>query len=218
MPSSLLGIRCPLCLHNTSFYHQDKKRRYVQCTLCHLVLADPEQRLSPEQEKQEYDLHENNIEDSGYHRFLSRIVPPIVDLIGTDKSLLDFGCGPAPALAEQFKERGYSVSLYDVFYHHSPETLEQTYDAITLTEVIEHLHNPRQVIDQLCQILKPGGVLAIMTQRVISLERFKQWQYKNDPTHVCFFHEESFTWLASYLSAQALTFYDRDIVLITKPD
>ncbi|MFQ3230130.1 class I SAM-dependent methyltransferase [Reinekea sp.] len=207
---------CPLCMSGSHFYYQDKKRNFYQCAECKLVFAAPEQWLSAQSEKQEYDLHENNLADEGYNRFLSRIVEPVMTKVSVGHNLLDFGCGPAPALAQQFEAKGLNVALFDVFYHNTPANLLQRYHAITLTEVIEHLHEPLTVIEQLWQCLETNGVLAIMTQRVISLERFAPWQYKNDPTHVCFFSDATFYWIANHLQAECLEFVDKDIVLLTK--
>jgi 2-polyprenyl-3-methyl-5-hydroxy-6-metoxy-1,4-benzoquinol methylase len=94
--------------------------------------------------------------------------------------------------------------------------LNKLYQAIVMTEVIEHLHHPNSILKSLWQLLEPGGVLAIMTQRVISPEKFKTWQYKNDPTHVCFYSNKAFEWLAKELDAKLVEFVGRDMVLLTK--
>lgn len=194
----------------------DKKRSYWQCNVCHLVFADPTSWPSPTQEKAEYDLHENHLKDPGYNRFLSRIVEPVLTHVSEHSELLDFGCGPAPALIEQFRQRGLQASGYDIFYQPDPQRLLQQYDAITLTEVIEHLHHPWQTLQQLWALLRPQGVLAIMTQRVINAERFQRWTYKNDPTHICFYHQNTFHWLARALEATDIEFIDRDIVILKR--
>ena len=42
-------------------------------------------------------------------------------------------------------------------------TIGQTYDAVTATEIIEHLENPRQFLRQCFACLKPGGKLLLST-------------------------------------------------------
>ncbi len=54
-----------------------------------------------------------------------------------------------------------------------------------------------------------------MTKRVLSAEKFANWHYKNDPTHVSFFSVETFTWLAREYQLNVI-FADRDIVLMQK--
>lgn len=68
---------CPLCQNQrTHHYFEDKRREYLQCEQCSLVFVNPDQRLDAESEKAHYDLHENNPDDLGYRRFLSRITDP----------------------------------------------------------------------------------------------------------------------------------------------
>lgn len=206
---------CPLCSSTGHFYQQDKRRAYYQCGQCELVFSSPDSWPGTATEKAEYDLHENDVDDAGYNRFLSRIVTPLIERIQKQSKILDFGCGPAPALANQLMQLEHHVSLYDVFYYPETSVLNQRFDAIVMTEVIEHLHTPANVIQSLWASLRVGGVLAIMTQRVIDAQAFSRWQYKNDPTHVCFYSDQTFVFLASHLKAQ-LEFVGRDMVFLTK--
>ena len=210
-------MSCPLCKGSTSnAFFEDRTRLYLQCPTCDLVFADPATWPNNLAEKTEYDLHENDIRDTGYNAFLARIVEPLCSRLATGSRILDFGCGPAPALAQQLTSMGHEVSLYDVFYHNEPSVLQTGYDAIVMTEVIEHLHSPHSELLNLWRLLKQGGVLGIMTQRVIDIERFKTWQYRNDPTHVCFYSEATFDWMAQWLEADQITFEGRDMVFLTK--
>lgn len=80
----------------------------------------------------------------------------------------------------------------------------------------EHLHQPGRQLAQLWQILRPGGYLGIMTKRVINHQAFTTWHYKNDPTHVTFFAEETFVWLAERWEAE-LEILGADVVILRKP-
>jgi len=40
-------------------------------------------------------------------------------------------------------------------------------------------------------LLKPGGLLGLMTERWTTPEQFVSWYYTRDPTHVCFYHERT---------------------------
>lgn len=208
---------CPLCKSDqVSFYHQDKRREYQQCQICNLVFVPSAFYLSTELEKAEYDKHENDISDEGYKRFLDRAAKPLLARLLQPAEGLDFGCGMAPALAHILQEEGHQVALYDHFYFNDASVLQQSYDFITATEVIEHLHDPASVLQQLWNCLKPKAYLVIMTKRVIDQAAFKQWHYKNDPTHVCFFSEATFQWQAQQWQAE-LEFVDKDVVIFTKP-
>ena len=114
-----------------------------------------------------------------------------------------------------FQEAGHSMEIYDPFYAPDIKPLQQQYDFITASEVVEHLHHPRRELDRLWSCLKPNGSLGIMTKRVIDREAFSRWHYKDDPTHVCFNSIETFRWLAAHWRA-TLTVPENDVVLFMK--
>ena len=71
------------------------------------------------------------------------------------------------------------------------------------------------IIDRLTSLLNPQGLLAIMTKRVINPERFANWHYKNDPTHIIFFSENTFQWIANK-HVMEFEIIDKDVVFLTK--
>ncbi|WP_199610079.1 class I SAM-dependent methyltransferase [Flocculibacter collagenilyticus] len=210
------NLSCPLCAHFTvTPFHQDKKREYLRCVQCALVFVPAQFHLSAEDEKAEYDKHENDVTDSGYVNFLQRAANPLLErlsTVSTRLSGLDFGCGPAPALAELLQAAGHNVALYDYYYHPDNAVLSRQYDFVTCTEVIEHFNQPAEGWAQLLSLLKPQGHLVIMTKLVIDEARFSQWHYKNDPTHVSFFSRETFDFLADkhHLSVE---YVGNDVIL-----
>ncbi len=212
------GQICPNCktADGTGFY-QDGRRDYFRCQTCGLVFVPAWQFLSPEEEKARYDLHRNSPDDKGYRRFLSRIFIPMQERLAPESLGLDFGSGPGPTLSVMFEQAGHSMSIYDHFYARDPSVLEKQYDFITATEVVEHLHNPKEVLDKLWSCLKPGGWLGIMTKLALDREAFADWHYKNDPTHVSFFSRTTFEWLAGKWQAE-VTFADKDVILFRKKD
>lgn len=211
---------CPLCQQPSSFLCEDKKRRYLRCQNCFLVWVEKCYQLSAEAEKAEYDKHENNPQDAGYRRFLSRTFSPLLKQL-KHKPLsatcegLDFGCGSGPAISELAREAGLKVENYDLYYFNRPELLERQYDFITLTEVIEHIAEPQNLLEQLDSLLKSSAILAVMTKRVTSQEAFSQWHYKNDPTHICFYSKETFEWIAAQMGWR-LQLVDKDVIFFHK--
>ena len=204
---------CPLCgLSEHRHYHSDKKRDYLQCSRCELVFTPANFYLSPEQERAEYEKHENSSADLGYRRFLSRLSAPLSNRLTSGASGLDFGCGPGPALADMMAEQGFTMENYDPFFANKPKLLSKQYDFVCATEVVEHLHQPQQVFEQLFKCLKPNGLLGIMTKRVISQAAFSRWHYKNDPTHVCFYSVASFEFIADKFKAK-LSIEGDDVVI-----
>ncbi|MFB9137329.1 class I SAM-dependent methyltransferase [Vibrio olivae] len=208
---------CPLCHSPTSYpYFEDKQRAYWQCDQCELVFVDPNQRLVASAEKAHYDLHENDPNDLGYRRFLSRVAAPLVQRLMPKSCGLDFGCGPGPTLSLMLQEQGHAMSLYDLYYYPDRQALERTYDFITATEVIEHLYDPAGVWQQWLNLVKPGGWIGLMTKMVINVDAFAGWHYKNDPTHVVFFSRATFQYLAERDKLE-LEFIGNDVILLRKP-
>ncbi len=120
---------CPLCTNNDiNLFFEDKRRVYLQCSCCKLVFVPKEYWLSREEEKAIYDLHENNPQDQGYRRFLSRLTVPLLELLESHMQGLDFGCGPGPTLSVMLEERGLQVDNYDTFYFNDPSLLNKSYE------------------------------------------------------------------------------------------
>ncbi|MEW4567873.1 class I SAM-dependent methyltransferase [Tautonia sp. JC769] len=208
---------CPLCLGSVLVaYHRDRLRHYVSCEDCGLVHVPADAFLSGEDEKAYYDLHRNDPADEGYRRFLSRLAVPMMRRLAPGASGLDFGSGPGPALSIMLREAGFPTRIYDPIYAPDSEAWQHSYDFITASEVVEHLRALRTDLERLWQVLKPGGWLGIMTKRVWGRQAFSTWHYKDDPTHVAFFAERTFVWLARHWSAR-LEVIGPDVVLLNKP-
>jgi len=208
---------CPLCdSGDAACFHRDHHREYLRCDNCGLVFVPPRYFLSPEAEKAYYDLHQNNPLDPGYRRFLNRLARPLIERLPPGARGLDVGSGPGPTLSLMLAEVGYPTAFYDPIYEPNAAVWNDEYDFITASEVVEHLHRPMSDLQRIWMVLKPGGCLGIMTKRVLNVTAFAQWHYKSDPTHVVFFSEETFTWLAQEWSAN-LQFVGDDVVLMQKP-
>lgn len=206
---------CPLCQSHCDVFCEDKTRSYWACRVCNLVHVPTRYHLDPAAEKAEYDKHENEVGNLGYRRFLSRLADPLLTMLPRASHGLDFGCGPAPALADMLRGAGHEVALYDLFYRNDAQVLIQQYDFICATEVVEHLAAPSQVLEQLWACVVAGGLLGLMTKRVSGAEAFNQWHYKNDPTHISFFHETTFQFLAKRWRAEVV-FPADDVVIFKK--
>lgn len=193
---------CPLCFsQQTADFFSDNKREYLQCNHCKLVFVPKRFHLNNEQEKAEYDKHQNSVDDFGYRNFLSRLATPLMDELESEANGLDFGCGKGPALMAMFEEQGFNMQGYDLYYRNDTSVLGSCYDFITLTEVIEHLASPNSLLKQLWAILNERGNLGVMTKLVIDKEAFAKWHYKNDPTHIAFYSVATFEFMADWLNA-----------------
>ena len=207
---------CPLCAGVEIYpYFTDKRRPYLSCDNCGLVFVPPAWFPDREAERAEYDLHRNHIDDPGYRAFLSRLAKPLVQRLEQGARGLDFGCGPGPALAHMLREAGFEVALYDSFYLPDKRPLNSRYDFICATEVVEHLQRPGVELARLWSLLRPGGWLGIMTKLVRDQQAFASWHYKNDPTHICFFSEDTWRWWAGQQGA-SLEIIGTDVILLRR--
>jgi 2-polyprenyl-3-methyl-5-hydroxy-6-metoxy-1,4-benzoquinol methylase len=152
------------------------------------------------EEKARYDNHENSGDDEGYRSFLSPVVRLCSRLVPESGRpqlrVLDFGCGPHPALAHTLESKGFRVSLFDAFYRNDETVFAQKFDLIVSTEVFEHLYYPVIEIERLCRCLdETRGILVVMTQLHQGTDHFGRWWYGSDPSHVVFYSEKTLAWI-----------------------
>jgi 2-polyprenyl-3-methyl-5-hydroxy-6-metoxy-1,4-benzoquinol methylase len=122
------------------------------------------------------------------------------------QTLLDIGCGngdfllsareagwdvagidPDPKAGAVATQRGLNVSVGSV---ESLTGRSGCYDAITLSHVLEHVHEPRLVVQAIHRLLKPGGVIYVDTPNIESKgAQFwgKNWRGLETPRHLVLF-------------------------------
>lgn len=197
-------MNCLLCQSsNTIALNVQNKppHRYFHCQHCDLIFMHPEEMPQPAQEKARYDLHQNE-DSAGYRRFLEPILQEIkiysqqTHISPSQLAILDFGCGPTAIFNKMLAEESMKAANYDLYYFPDQNPLQKSYDVITSTEVWEHFHHPHEEISQLVKLLRPQGLLAVMTSAHPGSGLFPDWQYRRDLTHVIFFSEKSMRWLA----------------------
>lgn len=208
---------CPLCHDNSSLpFARVDAREYFRCRRCELTFLDPAQLPDADAERQHYQLHENDPADSRYRAWLERLADPLGERLANASDGLDFGCGPGPALALMLRERGHRMSVYDPLFAPDASVLERQYDFVTCTEVAEHFHQPGKEFALLTSLVKPGGVLAIMTSLLHDGIDFEKWHYRRDPTHVCFYRQETFRQIAKDYAMASCESSAHSVVILGK--
>ncbi len=171
-------------------------RTYLHCKYCDLVFVPSVFHLTSLEQKKRYLEHNNDINDPDYRKFLFRLWKYMEPALSNGAKGLDYGAGPGPALVQMIIEDGYNIAPYDPIFYPNKDLLEIKYDFITCTETLEHFANPSIEIKKLKKLLKPNGVLGIMTSMLTSWIDFPNWYYHRDPTHIAFYSKRTMEWIA----------------------
>lgn len=212
-------MTCPLCAGKQTEHvhrHDDKTygtRDFYRCARCALIFLDPSQHLSPQEERQRYDLHQNDPEDRGYVAFLNQLIDPLTAMLPAGAAGLDYGCGPGPTVSVLLERRGFPTAHYDPVYFPEKQLLDRSYDFVTCTETVEHFYAPRSEWERFGRLVRPGGLLGIMTGTYRDVESFRTWWYHREPTHVNFYHADTWTWICGQLPWEVRYATERVVVL-----
>lgn len=184
-------IKCSLCRADAGYFYSGRNGDYFRCARCRGISLSPENFPDEKTEKARYETHNNDVSDVRYQKFVSPIVNEIVNSFSVNHKGLDFGCGTGPVIQYLLNQKGFSINLYDPFFRNNQSVLTKKYDFIACCEVIEHFHQPDREFQLLFSLLKPGGKLFCMTDFYGDDTDFEGWNYKEDPTHVFFYHSDT---------------------------
>ena len=209
-------MQCPLCHNHTSNFEESplNKRIYFSCSVCKLVFLSPDSYLDADEELRRYAFHQNSIESKGYVEFLNRIIDPSLSFINETMHGLDYGCGPDSVLSKLLNLQNINSDYYDPFFY--PNLLNREYDFIFATECLEHFFSPKKEFETIMSHLKSGGFLFIMTEFNVNPDKFLEWYYIKDPTHVCFYSLDSFEYISQKFGSDIVYFDNTRVVVFKK--
>lgn len=110
--------------------------------------------------------------------------------------------------AEKGRQKGLNITTGDIF---TPNFPSEHFDIVTMFDVIEHVPNPKETLQEARRILKIGGLLVVNTPDAESLwSRVlgSRWQLIMPPEHINYFSPKN---LGAYLSGNGF-----NILLSTK--
>lgn len=184
-------MKCSLCQGDAIFFYAGAGGEYFRCCRCRAIFLSPEFFLDEREEKARYETHNNDPQDIRYQKFVFPIVNGVLDSFSINQKGLDFGCGTGPVIKHLLQQKGFSVDLYDPFFRNNQSVFSKNYDFIVCCEVIEHFHQPAKEFSRLFELLNTGGRLFCMTDFYKDELDFENWYYKDDPTHVFFYHKQT---------------------------
>ena len=189
-------MKCPLCDSNALPFYIGHLGEYHRCEGCLGAFLLPQHHLNEEEEKRRYETHNNDVLDPGYQRFVQPLVDAVMDSFSKEHKGLDFGCGEGPVISYMLKNMGYHLDLYDPYFRANDPVFSRKYDYIILSEVMEHFKQPEKEFKTLFSLLNPGGKIFCLTELLRDDIDFESWHYKNDETHLFFYHERSIEYIA----------------------
>lgn len=102
-----------------------------------------------------------------------------------------------PAAVENTRKRGLKVNQGSLIEQAYPD---DSFDAVVMNHVIEHVYDPRQLLKEIHRVLKPGGSYVAITPNIESLgvKRFKHADvmFMDSPRHLYVFTPASLDKLA----------------------
>lgn len=186
---------CPLCSENSQLFRLFRKKRFLTCSNCYSVFLHPDHFLTPKEEEDRYLKHNHDVENPNYQNFVLPLVELVTKRFSPTHKGLDFGAGKGPIVSKLLSDKDFSIKQFDLYFWNDPHVLEETYDYIVCSEVIEHFRNPLEEFTKLRKLLKEGGALYCMTSIFDESIDFEKWYYKDDPTHVFFYHTKALEWI-----------------------
>ena len=206
-------MKCLLCTNDSNLFEIDT----FLCTECGLVFKNPEKFNCVEKDIKRYSTHNNNNSDQGYLDFLGKFVTPLEKFLLKNFTALDFGCGPGPTLSLLLEKVGGLTLNYDpLFYPDTNLLIPEAYDVVTSTEVVEHFKTPKQDWETLINLVKVDGIVAIMTLFYTPEIDYKKWWYKNDHTHIVFYQQKTFEYIARKFKLEILYNDNKSIIFFKK--
>lgn len=203
---------CIICGSSTRIINHPKIANFYYCSECDFIAKDNQQLISKQQELQIYERHNNSIDDPVYVEYFNCFLKDAVfPYAKTGKQGFDFGSGPSPVLAQMLRrDHDYQMDIYDPFYAPDKTYIGKKYDLITSTEVVEHLSDPLVAFRLFAELLKPNGVLAIMTLFHQNNEQtFLKWHYVRDLSHIAFYTAKTMEKIAEKVGLKMI--YTNDV-------
>ncbi len=193
------------------------KVTYQVCPKCDFISKDEVFYLPQDTEKERYLTHQDSNKDDYYLNAYQNMIDSYIKPLKTVKDILEFGSGQYQTLVRLLENDGYNVTDYDLFFKPDLSYKNKKYDMITTTEVIEHIKQPKETIEELLTLINDKGYLLIMTNyREMDNERFLTWWYRRDRTHVGFYNETTFRYFEEVFNLKIVYNNHKNIIVFQK--
>lgn len=208
-------VSCNGTDHETMYVVGDKK--YLRCLSCKLVSVSPKQNDEYLKERANHwsvDYHTHPLKVNQHYStdFQRAAYKTNLDLIRPyrkNNRLLDLGCSIGGFLMaaknDGWQEHGIDISQSVNVAIEKGLNAQQGYlsdfdypndyfDVITLLDVIEHINNQEKLLKQIFSLLRPGGILFLITPNfggITSRILKSKWSAVTPDDHVFLFSQQS---------------------------
>lgn len=186
----------------------------IQCNRCSVIITSPrpvDETLSEYYQSEDYISHTskaNNLINLLYlnvRKITLKQKHEMLESITNQKTILDYGCGTG-SLISYLQTKGWQVKGYEpdanarkiaqttYKVYDKPESINESFDVITLWHVLEHTTEPNETLSLLSKLLKPKGklVIAVPNHKSYDADFYKQyWAAYDVPRHLWHFNREA---------------------------
>ncbi len=200
---------CRICNSPSALFFQDQ-RAFYKCPECCLIFTDD---FAAKEAEEKHYKDQWTTTDPGFWKSQVDVLLQLIENYRTPRHILDFGSGSGE-MTNELRQRGFDVTPLEPMTHGylKDQNYSLKFDVVIAVEVIEHLLEPWDEIREIENVLAPDGIVvftSLLTNPFIdrpdAREQFKNWWYKDDPTHVSFFCNQVLSKMADMKS------YDIDI-------
>ncbi len=170
------ALRCPVCSAQAGFETSHPLADLYRCQSCDHCFADScSLRRRTDYVDGYYDEAHKNWFENPNTRLFARILREI-ERLGPQAAVCDVGCGRGDFLA-YVRERAPGMVLRGIDLCESRSapgiefiqgdifqvTVPRTHDAVVSLATIEHVADPHALLDRLVDVVRPGGLIVVMT-------------------------------------------------------
>ncbi len=213
-------LKCAICGNKkTKFFHKINKYSYFFCQKCQtlFLFPKPKQKQINNYYRQSFRYTAGETNEKNIRKRAKIILKHLFNLKPDAKTLLDVGSGLGYFLDEAKQQEldtigiepskflyVQSINRLDVkviqsdFEKYYMNYKKQNYDFIAIIHTIEHVFNPKEMINKALKLLNPGGILYIETPNLNShlfASEKTNYTFLTPPDHIWIFSVKSFNYI-----------------------